>query len=91
MLEKLCQVDKCVSQIDLRKRRAKQALITDVFGMYKQCAISDISKFNSSDLLSCKLKFHIHEKVNDVTDWLSQFIDISKYFVWYPELKENRF
>ena len=30
MLKKLCQVDKCVSQIDLRKQYAKQALITDV-------------------------------------------------------------
>ena len=62
MLEKLCQVDKCVSQIDLRKQRAKQALIVDDFRMCKQCAISDISKFDSPELLSCKLKFHIHEK-----------------------------
>ena len=62
VLEKLCQVDKYVSQIDLRIWRAKQALITDIFRMYKQCGVSDISKFNSSGLLSCKLKFHIHEK-----------------------------
>ena len=33
VLEKLCQVDKCVSQIDLSKRCAKQALITDFFRM----------------------------------------------------------
>ena len=31
VLEKLYEVDKCVSQIDLRKRRARQALITDIF------------------------------------------------------------
>ena len=63
MLEKLSQVYKFVSEIDFeRKRRAKQALITDDFRMYKQCAISDISKFNSSGLLSCKLKFQIYEK-----------------------------
>ena len=59
MLEKLSQVYKSVSEIDFeRKRRAKQALITDDFRMYKQCAISDISKL----LLSCKLKFQIYEK-----------------------------
>ena len=26
------------------------------------------------------------KKVDDVTDWLSQTTDISKYFVWYPGL-----
>ena len=31
MLEQLCEVDKCVSQTDLRKRRAKQALVMDMF------------------------------------------------------------
>ena len=58
-----------------RKWLAKQALITDVFRMYKQCAISDILKFNSSGLTYMK-------KVNDITDWLSQTTDILKYFVW---------
>ena len=31
VLEKLCEVEKCVSQIDLRKQHARQALITDIF------------------------------------------------------------
>ena len=31
VLEKLCEVDKYVSQIDLRKQHARQALITDSF------------------------------------------------------------
>ena len=43
----------CVSQIDLRKLRARQAPITNVFcRMYKQCAVGDILKFNSSGQLS---------------------------------------
>ena len=89
MLEKLCQADKCVSQIDLRKRRAKQALITDDLRMYKQCA------FRSSTVLGCFLaswSSTYMKKVNDVTDWLPQTTDISNYFVWYPGLwaKESR-
>ena len=31
VLEKLCEVDKCISQIDLRKWHARQALIKDIF------------------------------------------------------------
>ena len=38
MLEKLCEVDKCVSQIDLRKWHARQVLITDIFSdVYTVC------------------------------------------------------
>lgn len=33
VLEKLCHVDKCVNQIDLSKRCAKQSVITDFFRM----------------------------------------------------------
>ena len=33
ILEKLCAIDKCVTQIDLSKRCAKQSMITDFFRM----------------------------------------------------------
>ena len=72
---KLCWVHKRVSYIDLRKRREKHALISAVFRMYKQCAISDISKFNNFGLLS----FHIHEK----GEWCHR-LAISNY--WYLEV-----
>ena len=49
VLEKLYEVDKCVSQIDLRKRRARQALITDIF---LECIHSVLSV--------TFLLFHIH-------------------------------
>ena len=32
ILEKLCDIDKCVTQIDLSKRCAKQSIITDFLG-----------------------------------------------------------
>ena len=51
--------------------------IDHVFRMYKQCAISDISKFNSSGLLSCKLKFHIH--VHEKGEWHHR-LAISNYW-----------
>ena len=102
----------CVSQIDLRKRRARQALITDIFRMYTQCAIGDISFFSShpytqimqiistywflSGMYLHNWLIHVHaicsstymymKNVNDVTGWLSQTTDISKYFVWPPGL-----
>ena len=57
----LCFSTPSMSKTVNMKQRAKQALIIDDFRMYKQCAVSDISKFNSPGLLSCKLKFHIHE------------------------------
>ena len=54
--EKLCEVDKCVSQIDLRKWRARQTLITDIFFlMYTQCAIGDISFISHPYAQICKL------------------------------------
>ena len=59
VLEKLCEVDKCVSQIDLRKRRARQALITDIFRMYTQCAIGVISFISHPYTQICKLFPHI--------------------------------
>ena len=71
VLEKLCQVDKCGH---------KQTWGNDVQNWHWSQMVLDcknsISKFNSSGLLSCKLKFHIHEKVNDVTEWLSQTTDM---------------
>ena len=103
VLKKLCRVDKCLSQIDLRKCRARQAFVR----MYKQCAMSDIVShpytimqiisnywFLSGKYLHNRLTHSstYMKKVNDVTGWLSQTTDISKYFVWSPGLwdKESR-
>ena len=48
----------CVSQIDLRKRCARQALITDsFFRMYTQCAIGDISFFTSHPYIQMRKLF----------------------------------
>ena len=116
VLEKLCEVDKCVSQIDLRKRRAKQALITDnVLGcihntvcyrwhffhftsIHINMQIISTYSFLSGGYLHNWL-IHVHaiysstymymKNVNDVTGWLSQTTDISKYFVWSPGLRDK--
>ena len=107
VLEKLYEVDKCVSQINFRKWRARQALITDIF---LECIHSVLSvtfllfhihthKY-ANHLIGVSLVhnwlIHVHaicsstymymENVNDVTGWLSQTTDISKYFVWSPGL-----
>ena len=113
--EKVWKVDKCVSQIDLRKQRARRAMITDIFfRMYTQCAISDISFISHPYTQICKFisiywflsggylhnwLIHAHaicsstymymKNVNDVTGWLSQTTDISKYFIWCPWLRDK--
>ena len=47
-----------VSQIDLRKRRARQALITDIFlRMYTHCAICDISFISHPYTQICKSSY----------------------------------
>ena len=105
----------CVSQIDLRKRRALQTLITDIclecihsvlsvtfFSLvHTNMKIISTNWFPSGMYLHNWL-IHVHaicsstymymKNVNDVTGWLSQTTDISKYFVWSPGLwdKESR-
>ena len=111
MLEKLCEVDKCVSQTDLRKRHARQALITDIFleCIHSVLLVTFLSLFHThthkyakyflilvSGMYLHNWLIHVHvicsstyvymKNVNDVTDWLSQTTDISKYFVWSPGL-----
>ena len=113
VLEKLCEVDKCVSQINLRKWRARQALITDNFlecihstvcyqwhffyftSILTNMQIISTYSFLSSGYLHnwlilvhaiCSSTYMYMKNVNDVTGWLSQTTDISKYFVWSPGL-----
>ena len=75
----------CVSQIDLRKRCARQALITDIF---LECILSGMYLHNWLILVHaiCSSTYMYMKNVNDVTGWLYQTTDISKYFVWSPGL-----
>ena len=119
VVEKLCEVDKCVSQINFRKSRARQALIRTIFlEMYIQYSVLSVTfllfhihthKYANYFHIFVSLWWYLHnwlihvhvicsstymymKNVNDVTGWLSQTTDISKYFVWSPGLwdKESR-
>ena len=120
MLEKLCEVDKCVSQIDLRIRRARQALIRDIFlkCIHSVLSVTFLSLFHTNThkyenystyhaywflssmyLLNWLIRVHAicsstymyMKNVTDVTCWLSQTTDISKYFVWIKRVACNYF
>ena len=74
VLEKLCEVDKCVSQTDLRKRSARQALITDnVLG----CIHSVLSV--------TFLSFHIH--THEYANYFHIFVSLRWVFVQLANMR----
>ena len=99
VLEKLCQVDVCFTN-RLEETACKMGIDHRPFlRMYKQCVVSDIfftpiHKYaNYFQILVSLWYVFIHsstyiKKVNDITGWLSQTTDTSKYFVWSPGLRD---